>query len=110
MLRGSLGVLEDIIIRLVEMTDRLNTIFSIKMSLFCCADHGIANHGISAPKDVTTYGCNHIGGVGKLIARANECWLTVVDVGIEGNLNIPESLQEESEKAETSQGPAMTIE
>ncbi|NMA01156.1 MAG: nicotinate-nucleotide--dimethylbenzimidazole phosphoribosyltransferase [Clostridia bacterium] len=114
--RGSLGVLEDITIRLAEMTGQVKYNIFNKDVIILCADHGIANHGISAyPKDVTKHMArNYIGGGagGSVIARANECRLTVVDVGIEGEFEYPGIIKRRVREGtrDFTQGPAMTIE
>lgn len=114
--RGSLGVLEDITVRLAEITGQVKYNIFNKDVIILCADHGIANHGISAfPKDVTkhmTRGYLKGGAGGSVIARANECRLTVVDVGIEGYFECPGVITRRVREGtrDFTQGPAMTVE
>ena len=113
--KGSLGILEDISVKLAEITGQVKYNIENKEVIIMCGDHGVANYGISAyPKEVTKHmTCNYLkGGAGvSVIARANNSSLTVIDMGIEGNLEYPGLIirKVRGGTRDFSQGPAMTI-
>lgn len=114
--KGSLGVLEDISIRLALMTGELKYKIVNKEVIIMCGDHGIADYGVSAyPKEVTKQmACAYLrGGAGaSVFARANGAGLSVIDIGIEGDVKYPglkiRKIREGTR--DFTQGPAMTLE
>lgn len=114
--KRSLGVLEDISIRLALITGQLKYKILNKEVIIMCGDHGVACHGISAyPKEVTKQmTCAYLkGGAGaSVIARANGAGLSVIDIGIEGFVDYPglkiRKIREGTR--DFTQGAAMTME
>lgn len=115
--KGSLGMLEDISIRLAEMTGDSRYRIDRKRVVLFAADHGFARHGVSAyPTDVTkqmtmaylkgTAGAN-------VVAEANGAVVAaVVDMGIDGEIRNPLLLDRKIRygTSDFTKGPAMSAE
>lgn len=85
--RGSLGVLEDIALRLACITGDPPPPLRRRRILVFAADHGVAARGVSAyPAEVTRQMCAlfvHGGAAINVLARAAGADVTVVDVGVD---------------------------
>jgi nicotinate-nucleotide--dimethylbenzimidazole phosphoribosyltransferase len=113
---GSLGRLEDLAKRIVEITQNDNPAIRDKVIFTMAADHGVAAEGISAyPKEVTAQMVYNFlrGGAGiNVLSRHIGARVVVVDMGVAEELKI------ESEKLKIKKinfgtknmlrGPAMT--
>lgn len=113
--KGSLGLLEDISIKLAQITGEVKYKIDKKEAIIMCGDHGFAHQGVSAyPKEVTqqmtkSYLNGRAGA--SVIARANEVNLSIVDVGIDGDLDLPGLINEKIKNGtnDFTKGPAMTV-
>jgi len=114
--KGSLGHLEDISVRLAEMTGQIRYNISSKHVLIMCADHGFTVHDVSAyPRHVTGQMARaYLKGTAaaSVIARANGAHLSVFDVGIDETVDCPglniRKIREGTR--DFTKGPAMTKE
>lgn len=88
---GSLGRLETLAVRLAGMTGRARPRFPRKAVAIFAADHAIARHGLSSTgQEVTALQTRNFlrgGGTINAFARNAGAWLTVVDVGIDGEID-----------------------
>lgn len=115
--RGSLGKLEEISIRLAQITGQVKYNITNKSVILLCGDHGVANENISAyPKDVTKHMTRQyiVGGAGaNVIANANGADVAaVIDLGIDGVVDIDGLIIRKLGNGTNNftQGPAMTEE
>jgi nicotinate-nucleotide--dimethylbenzimidazole phosphoribosyltransferase len=90
---GSLGVLEDMAIRLSGITGEIYNNLDKKAVVIMCADNGVCDEGVaSAPQVVTfTQTTNFLRGVTGVCVLAKQagCDVKVVDIGVKGDLNLP---------------------
>lgn len=114
--KGSLGILESLSIKLAEMTGQVKYNINKKEVILMCGDHGIARYGVSAygpevTRQMTLSYLNGLAGA-NVIARANNTGITVVDIGIEKELECSGLLKRKVKKgtADFTLGPAMTVE
>ncbi len=95
---GSLGVLEEIAIRLAGILGTSHPLAGKKAVLVMAADNGVTKEGVaSAPKHFTAIQTRQmlLGRTGvAVLARQAGAALRVVDVGIEGELEAPGLIQE----------------
>lgn len=82
----SLGLLEYLVVDLVEMTGDLDLGLGIPQLLLFAGDHGIVEEGVSSsPQEITWQQCEnfaHGGGAIGLLCAMNGISLHVVDVGV----------------------------
>lgn len=92
---GSLGRLETLAVRLAGMTGQARPRFPRKAVALFAADHAIARHGLSSTgQEVTALQTRNFlrgGGTINAFARNAGAWLTVVDVGIDGEIALPDA-------------------
>ncbi len=112
---GSLGRLEDLAVRLAQMTGNPLPSVKDKAILLCIGDHAIAKRGISTvPSVVTTLMTRNFiqgGAAINVLSRQMGARLVVVDVGLETELtNLPNLVQRKvcHGAADISSEPAMT--
>lgn len=90
---GSLGVLEDVIIRLASMTGQVIPSFQKPLALIFAADHGVSEQGVSAYDSQVTeeMAVNMCMGsaVSSVLTRAQNVHLKVVDVGVRSRVRHP---------------------
>lgn len=90
----SLGVLEELILRLSAMTERIIPSFQSPQALIFAADHGISREGVSAyDNEVTEQMVVNMcmgSAVSSVLARAQNVSLRVVDVGITSRVRHPD--------------------
>lgn len=112
--RGSMGRLEDVSIRLAEITGQYKYRIDQKEVIVFCADHGFSKYGVSAfAPDVTrqmTLAYLRGDAAANVVAKANGAQVTVVDMGIDGEINNPLLINRKIRKAtnDFTKGPAMT--
>ncbi|WP_066634555.1 nicotinate-nucleotide--dimethylbenzimidazole phosphoribosyltransferase [Desulfolucanica intricata] len=111
---GSLGVLEEVAVRLAGITGNPRPEIKNKAVIVMAGDHGIYEEGVSAAPQEVTYQMlpafvNGVNGIG-VLARQAGARVVVVDVGVAVPVNYPGVLQKKV-KAGTdnmTRGPAMT--
>lgn len=114
---GSLGRLEDMAKKIVEITQNKNPVIKDKVIFTFAADHGVVEEGISAyPKEVTTQMIYNFlnGGAGiNVLAKHVGARLVVVDIGTSTNMKEHPNLLVKKVNYGTKNmtlGPAMTRE
>lgn len=119
---GSLGRLEELTVALAGITGRSGPSMARRAIVVAAGDHGVARRGVSAyPSDVTAQMiANFVGGGAAInvLAEGAGASLTVVDVGVAGQIAAPLSGGERGGRlirarirpgtADMTQGPAMT--
>lgn len=112
---GSLGRLEEIAARLMEIREEEHPQCSRKIIFTLAADHGVTEEGVSAyPKSVTRQMVlNFLSGGAAINVLSRHCGveIVVVDIGVEGELGDVAGLVKAKVRAGTrniSCGPAMT--
>ncbi len=113
---GSLGLLEEISIRLAGMTGSVKNRFEKKALLVFASDNGVVEEGVSsAPQSVTYSQTINIAhgktGAGVLAAYFG-CDVTVCDVGVNADINDPKVLNRKIAYGtkNIAKGPAMSEE
>jgi len=114
--KGSLGKLEDVSIKLAEITGEMKYDIKQKEVIVFSADHGFSKYGVSAyPRDVTkqmtmSYLRGKAGA--NVVAKANGADVTVVDMGIDGDIKNPLLINKKIRYGtdDFTEGPAMTLE
>lgn len=113
--RGSMGRLEDVSIRLAEITGQYKYRIDQKEVIVFCADHGFSKYGVSAfAPDVTkqmTMAYLRGDAAANVVAKANGAQVTVVDIGIDGEIKNPLLINKKIRMGtdDFTQGPAMTL-
>ncbi len=113
---GSLGVLEDIAVRVVAISGQLLPAIWRKRVIVMAADHGVTVEGVSAyPSEVTpqmVLNFLHGGAAINVMARQAGAEVTVVDIGVAAELHHPALVTRKvaAGTANMVQGPAMTRE
>ena len=114
---GSLGVLEELSIRLAGMTGRLDPPLKDAVVFTLAADHGVASEGVSAyPREVTAQMVLNFlsgGAAINVLARHAHARVVVADIGVEADLPAHPNLSALKVKrgtASITQGVAMTVE
>jgi len=97
--QGSLGKLEEISVQMCGIQKSLNPKVNHKASFVFTADHGIAEEGVSAfPQEVTkqmvTNFLNH-GAAINVLCDHNDIDISIIDIGIQGEVENPGTLLEE---------------
>lgn len=91
--QGSLGVLEDISIKLAGITGKVNNHLDKRVVVIFSSDNGICDENVaSAPQSVTaTQTINFLKGITAIpvIAKANNCDMKVYNVGVKENIYHP---------------------
>ena len=112
---GSLGRLEEIAARLVEIREEERPRFPKKVIFTLAADHGVADEGVSAyPKAVTQQMVLNFlagGAAINVLARQGGIEVVVVDIGVDGDLGEAKGLVHAKVGRGTrnmAQGPAMS--
>ncbi len=114
--RGSLGVLEDVLVRLSGMTGQAIPGFRQPLAVVFAADHGVAKHSVSAYGTQVTeeMAVNMCMGsaVSSVLTRSQGIELKVVDVGIRSRVRHPGVLVRKVAPGtkDFSVEPAMTLE
>ncbi|NLG84549.1 MAG: nicotinate-nucleotide--dimethylbenzimidazole phosphoribosyltransferase [Firmicutes bacterium] len=114
--RGSLGLLEEIAVRLAGMAGEPMPAIGRKVVILMAADHGVAEEGVSAyPQEVTRQMLLNFarGGAGiNVLARHVGAEVVVVDIGVRGRVAHPAILDRKVREgtANIANGPAMTRE
>ncbi|MHB1681390.1 MAG: nicotinate-nucleotide--dimethylbenzimidazole phosphoribosyltransferase [Bacilli bacterium] len=89
----SLGRLEDLAIQLAGITGSAELAIDPSTVILMAADHGVAAEGVSAfPAEVTVQMVHNFvtGGAGiNVLARAAGATVTIVDIGVQGELDLP---------------------
>lgn len=112
--QGSLGVLEEISIRLAGITGNPRPHIDKKVVIVMAGDHGVVAEGVSAfPSEVTPQMVANFaaGGAGiNVISRHVGATVKVVDIGVAADIREPLVLQEKIRRGTNNmaQGPAMT--
>lgn len=112
--QGSLGVLEEISIRLAGITGNPRPHIDKKVVIVMAGDHGVVAEGVSAfPSEVTPQMVANFaaGGAGiNVISRHVGASVKVVDIGVAADISEPFALQEKVRRGTNNmaQGPAMT--
>lgn len=111
---GSLGVLEDIAIKMAGITGKVHNELKKKCIVIFSSDNGVCEEGVaSAPQSVTSMQTINflrgITGIG-VLARVNNCDLRVVDIGVKEDINYPGLIIKKLRKgtANIAKGEAMT--
>ena len=112
---GSLGVLEDLSVRLAGMTGRLDPPLRDAVVFTLAADHGVAAEGVSAyPREVTAQMVLNFlrgGAAINILARHAQARVVVADLGVDAELPPDPQLRMLKVRrgtASITQGPAMT--
>lgn len=111
---GSLGVLEDLVIKICSIMESENPDISKKITVIMCSDNGVTDEGVSScPKSVTLEVTKNffrgITGV-NVFSKFAGSDIAVVDIGVDGEINEP-LLYNKKIRYGTSnilKGPAMT--
>lgn len=112
--RGSLGMLEDLARRMCGIKRTLEPSAAKKIILTFAGDHGVTSEGVSCiPREVTRQMVYNFlqGGAGvNVLARHVEAEVRVVDVGVEGDFEVPGLIRAKVKggTANLARGPAMT--
>ncbi len=113
---GSLGRLEEIVIRIAGITGEARPVVDKKTIIIMCADNGVAEEGISScPKSVTAEVTRNftrgITGVNILSSHAG-AEIVPVDIGVEGQLDCCGIVDKKIMRGtrNMAKGPAMTRE
>lgn len=113
---GSLGVLEEIVIKMAGITGNVHNKIQKRNVVIMCADNGVVEEGVSAPpqeftKILTENLTKGLTGVSILSKLANSD-ITIIDIGINGKLNNPKILNKKISYGTNNmtKGPSMTIE
>ncbi|WP_071458659.1 nicotinate-nucleotide--dimethylbenzimidazole phosphoribosyltransferase [Bacillus massilinigeriensis] len=110
---GSLGVLESLAIKIAGMTGNPHPEIDPAMVILMAADHGVCEEGVSAfPAEVTKQMVKNFvtgGAAINVLSRAANCSVQIVDIGINGELHLPNVINRKirSGTANMAQGPAM---
>lgn len=113
---GSLGMLEELSIRLAGMTGKLHNHFEKKQLLVFAADNGVFEEGVSsAPQSVTLMQTVNIarGKTGAGVLSGYFGWdVTVVDMGVNADIREPKVVNKKIAYGtkNIAKGPAMTRE
>jgi nicotinate-nucleotide--dimethylbenzimidazole phosphoribosyltransferase len=114
---GSLGALEEMAVRLAGMTGTLTPRLSDRVVFVLAADHGVAEHGVSAyPREVTAQMVGNFlrgGAAVNVLARQQGARVVVADLGVDAELPEHADLVPAAVRRGTwdiARGPAMTRE
>jgi len=111
---GSLGVLEEISIKLAGITGSVMNEVDMKTIVVMAGDHGVTDEGVSAfPKEVTpqmVMNFVHGGAAINVLARHAGARVVVVDIGVDAQIDNPHvlSMKVKNGTDNFAKGPAMT--
>ncbi len=111
---GSLGVLEEISIKLAGITGSVMNEVDKKTIVVMAGDHGVTDEGVSAfPKEVTpqmVMNFVHGGAAINVLARHAGARVVVVDIGVDAKIDNPQvlSMKVKNGTDNFAKGPAMT--
>lgn len=111
---GSLGVLEEISVKLAGITGNVINDVDKKTVVVMAGDHGVTDEGVSAfPKEVTpqmVMNFVHGGAAINVLARHAGAQVVVVDVGVDAEIDNPSviSMKVKNGTDNFAKGPAMT--
>ncbi|WP_145410131.1 nicotinate-nucleotide--dimethylbenzimidazole phosphoribosyltransferase [Paenibacillus xylanexedens] len=111
---GSLGKLEELVIRLAGITGQSRPCFERRAVIVMAADHGVVAEGVSAfPAEVTPQMVLNFlagGAAVNVLARHAGADVLCVDIGVNADLDHPELISRKVRKgtANMAKGPAMT--
>lgn len=113
---GSLGLLEELSVRLAGMTGRLDPPLRDAVVFTLAADHGVAREGVSAyPREVTAQMVLNFlrgGAAINVLAREVGARVVVADIGVDADLPDDPGLRQVKVRRGTSsitKGPAMSL-
>ncbi len=113
---GSLGKLEDMIVKLSGINSSPNPKVDNKAIVIMCADNGVVEEGVSScPKSVTaSVTCNFTRGITavNVFSRLTQSKVVVVDVGVDADISNAVIFNRKIRKGtwNMAKGPAMTRE
>jgi nicotinate-nucleotide--dimethylbenzimidazole phosphoribosyltransferase len=114
--RGSLGVLEELAVRLAGITGQALPEVKNKVVIVLAGDHGVTEEGVSAyPSEVTAQMVQNFvngGAAVNVLARQAGARVVVADMGVRAELNFPTVLPWKVRRgtANMARGPAMSRE
>lgn len=113
---GSLGVLEEIVIKMAGITGKPHNSIEKRNIVIMCADNGVVEEGVSAPPQIFTKILTEnltrgLTGVSVLSKLANSD-VTIVDIGVNGEIDNPKILNRKVNYGtkNMTKGPSMTRE
>lgn len=113
---GSLGKLEDIIVKLSGINASASPKIDKKAIVVMCSDNGVVEEGVSScPKSVTaSVTCNFTRGITavNVLSRLTNAKDVIVDIGVDADIENPLILNKKIRKGtwNMAKGPAMTEE
>lgn len=113
---GSLGKLEEIVVRLAGINVSANPKVDNKVTVVMCADNGVVEEGVSScPKSVTaSVTCNFTRGITgiNVFSRLTGAKTVIVDIGVDADIPYTTILNRKIRKGtwNMAKGPAMTRE
>ena len=113
---ASLGLLEKAVVRIAGITGNTDHAIDRRVLLVCCADNGVARHGVSAVDASVTAVLARALAEGNLcvcsMARKANVDVLGVDMGMNADLGLPAFINRRiaNGTADMSQGPAMSRE
>ncbi|MCM3783561.1 nicotinate-nucleotide--dimethylbenzimidazole phosphoribosyltransferase [Neobacillus mesonae] len=113
---GSLGRLEELVIRLAGISGECCPAFDRKAVIVMASDHGVVEEGVSSfPAEVTQQMVHNFlagGAAVNVLARQAGAEVICVDIGVNGDLDHSDLVQRSVRKgtANMAKGPAMTRE
>lgn len=114
--RGSLGVLEDLAVKIAGIRGELFNDFKRKTVIIMAGDHGVVDEGVSAyPKEVTPQMVLNFlsgGAAINVLARHEGAEIVCVDIGVASDVDHPGLLVRKVKKGtdNMTKGPAMSRE
>ncbi len=111
---GSLGVLEEIVVKLAGITGEKCPVVREKVVIVMAGDHGVVNQGVSAyPQEVTPQMVLNFlngGAAINVLSRHAEARVVVCDIGVIGEIDAPGLVVKKVRHgtADMTEGPAMT--
>ena len=113
---GSLGQLEDIVIKMAGITGNPHNKIDKRNIVIMCADNGVVEEGVSAcPQEFTMILTENMSkgltGV-SVLSKATNTDLTIVDIGLNGDIEHPSILNKKVNYGTKNftKGPSMTYE
>ncbi|MCF6096447.1 nicotinate-nucleotide--dimethylbenzimidazole phosphoribosyltransferase [Thermovorax subterraneus] len=114
--KGSLGVLEDLAVKLAGISGKVFNDFKKKTVIIMAGDHGVVDEGVSAyPKEVTPQMVLNFlsgGAAINVLARHEGAEIVCVDIGVASDVDHPGLLVRKVKKGtdNMTKGPAMSRE
>lgn len=113
---GSLGVLEDLAVKLAGMSGKVFNEFKKKTVIVMAGDHGVVEEGVSAyPREVTPQMVLNFlkgGAAMSVLSRHGGAEIVCVDIGVAADLDHPKLVTKKIKKGtdNMAKGPAMSRE